>query len=110
MNYTMKELRQIYTDEVIDECKAFSAVARTSSTHNIFHNGKAYEAFCDCLECIENESLDTIDDLDDYVAAFYGDDNYTFRVCAALVEYADGDYSSVEDMFDVLCGSVKDPY
>ncbi|WIC41472.1 hypothetical protein MA9V1_208 [Chryseobacterium phage MA9V-1] len=92
---------EIFSEEIIAEFRAELAKIKKSQSVNMFTE-PVIDAYEDILECIENGSINDIDELEDYIDIHYGsteeDDNEYFIICS-LTQYADGDFDDVHQIF-----------
>lgn len=94
----MTELREVFNDDIITEFKNEIKKVKKSKKLTVF-TPNVINAYFDILECIEQESLKTGDDLDDYIDLHYSKNENEYLIIISILAFFDGDYTKVSEIF-----------
>jgi catabolite regulation protein CreA len=92
------KLSKIYTEAIIAEFRTKLQEAETSKALK----KPIVEAFNDIIECIDVGSIRDDDELEDYIERVYYDNESIYFKVSSLVQFVDGEFNSVAELFEEL--------
>jgi hypothetical protein len=92
-------LSSVFTDDVLNQFDTKIAEIRKKKVKGFF-NETILLAYEDILSCIKNESIKTDEDLEEYIETHYFEPEDNYFIIVALIAYTDGEFDSVDDMFN----------
>lgn len=92
-------LKDVFNDEVISQFRKEITKTRKSTSRGMFNNN-ILDAYTDIIDCIDDESIKDIEELDDYVERNYSENDSDYFIIASIVAFAEEDFEGdVKDLF-----------
>lgn len=94
------QLREIFTEEVLEVFKSEIKKIKSGKTKRGMFTTNVISAYEDIIKCIDDESIKSIEDLDDYIEENYANNDSEHMIISFIIQFAEDDFEgTVSDIF-----------